>query len=249
MSSSELTNNHDDHSPAPLDVLRQFARKREMRPPVEQCELCSAEIASHHRHLLELSNRTLICVCHPCSILFGDPGAGGGKYRVVPSRYLLLPHFQMTDQQWDDLMIPVNMVYIFHNTIANRVMAYYPSPAGAMESTLTLEGWDALVSSNPILHELEPDVEALLINRVRNMGGESYREHYIVPIDACYELVGLIRLKWKGLGGGEEVWKAIAEFFAGLRTRATPVGKPPSDTHPANSSTPWRGEANARPEL
>jgi hypothetical protein len=155
----------------------------------------------------------------------------------------------MTDQQWDDLMIPVNMVYIFHNTIANRVMAYYPSPAGAMESTLTLEGWDALVSSNPILNELEPDVEALLINRVRNMGGESYREHYIVPIDACYELVGLIRLKWKGLGGGEEVWKAIAEFFAGLRTRATPVGKSSSDTHPANSSTPWRGEANARPEL
>src|SRR5947209_4693286 len=248
MSSSELTNNHDNHSAAPLDVLRQFARKREMRPPVEQCELCSAEIATHHRHLLELSSRTLICVCHPCSILFGDPGAGGGKYRLVSSRALLLPDFQMTDEQWDDLMIPVNMVYMFRSTLANRVMAFYPSPAGAMESTLTLEGWDALVSSNPILNELEPDVEALLINRVRNMGGESYREHYIVPIDACYELIGLIRLKWKGLSGGEDVWKAIAEFFAGLRKRATPVGKSSSDTHSANR-TPWRGEANARPEL
>ena len=240
MSSSELTNNHDNHSAAPLDVLRQFARKREMRPPVEQCELCSAEIATHHRHLLELSSRTLICVCHPCSILFGDPGAGGGKYRLVSSRALLLPDFQMTDEQWDDLMIPVNMVYMFRSTLANRVMAFYPSPAGAMESTLTLEGWDALVSSNPILNEMEPDVEALLINRVRNMGGENYREHYIVPIDACYELVGLIRLKWKGLSGGEEVWKTIAEFFAGLRTRATPVGKSSSDTHPSNSSYDWK---------
>ncbi len=249
MSSSELTNNHDDRSAAPLDVLRQFARKREMRPPMEQCELCSAEIAADHRHLLELSRRTLICVCRPCSILFGDQGSGSGKYKLVPSRYLLLPDFQMTDEQWDDLTIPVNMVYMFHSTLANHVMAFYPSPAGAMESMLSLEGWDALVSNNPILNDLEPDVEALLINRVQNRGGDSYREHYIVPIDACYELVGLIRLKWKGLSGGEEVWKAIAEFFAGLRTRATPVGKSSSDTHPANSSTPWRGEANARPEL
>ncbi len=248
MSSSELTNNSGDRSAAPLDVLRQFARKREMRPPAEQCELCSAEIAPHHRHLLELSNRALICVCHPCSILFGDPGAGGGKYQLVPSRYLTLPDFQMTDEQWDDLMIPVNMVYIFHSTIAHRVMAFYPSPAGAMESLLSLEGWDTLVSSNPILNDLEPDVEALLINRVQNRGGENYREHYIVPIDACYELVGLIRLKWKGLSGGEEVWKAIAEFFAGLRTRATAVGGTLAGTQQI-APTPWRGEPDARPEL
>jgi len=171
----------------------------------------------------------------------------------------------MTDEQWDDLMIPVNMVDIFCSTgrgertpseagvamraeKANRVMAFYPSPAGAMESLLSLEGWDELVSSNPILNDLEPDVEALLINRVQNRGGDNYREHFIVPIDTCYELVGLIRLKWKGLSGGEEVWKAIAEFFAGLRKRATPVGKSSSDTHSANR-TPWRGEANARPEL
>jgi hypothetical protein len=249
MSSSEFTNNRDDRSAAPFDVLRQFARRRETRPPAEQCELCSAEIAAHHRHLLQISNRELICVCHPCSILFGDPVAGAGKYRLVPSRYLLLPDFQMTDEQWDSLMIPVNMVYIFNSTITNRVMAFYPSPAGAMESMLSLEGWDELVSSNPVLNELEPDVEALLINRVQNKGGEgNYREHYIVPIDSCYELVGLIRLKWKGLSGGEEVWKAIAEFFDGLRKRAIPV-EGSSVSTPQIASTPWRGEANARPEL
>src|SRR5437660_2459509 len=149
MASSELTNNSDDRSAAPLDILRQFARKREMRQTTEQCELCSEAIGSKHRHLLELSNRALICVCHPCSILFGDPGAGSGKYRLVPSRYLLLQDFQMTDEQWDDLMIPVNMVYIFYSTSggqrtpsedgvamragkANSVMALYPSPAGAI---------------------------------------------------------------------------------------------------------------------
>jgi len=225
MSSFELTNNLDDSSASPLDVLRQFARRRETRPPAEQCDLCSEEIPAEHQHLLEVSNRTLVCVCRPCSILFGDPGAGGGKYRLVPSRYLLLQDFHMTDEQWDNLMIPVNMVFMFRNTVAERVMAYYPSPAGAMESLLSLEGWDELVSSNPILNDLAPDVEALLINRVRGMGGEHYREHYIVPIDACYELVGLIRIHWKGLSGGQEVWKAIGDFFEGLRRKATPVGE------------------------
>ena len=175
----------------------------------------------------------------------------------------------MTDEQWDDLMIPVNMVYIFYSFGSprppttgsgehtqgeagvemreggrpqgslphtspppplQRVMAFYPSPAGAMESLLSLEGWDELVRSNPILNDLEPDVEALLINRVQNRGGDSYREHFIVPIDACYELVGLIRLKWKGLSGGEEVWTAIAEFFTNLRTKSQPVRPPlPAD--------------------
>ena len=154
----------------------------------------------------------------------------------------------MTDEQWDNLMIPVNMVYMFHNTLTKRVMAFYPSPAGAMESLLSLEGWDELVSNNPILNDLEPDVEALLINRVRNMGGEHYREHYIVPIDACYQLVGLIRLHWKGLSGGQEVWKAIEEFFAGLRKRATIVGEGSAGTQQM-ASTPWRGEADARPGL
>jgi hypothetical protein len=238
MSSSELTNNQDGSSAAPLDILRQFARRREMRQPAEQCDLCSAEIPAEHTHLLEVSNRALVCVCRPCSILFSDPGPGGGKYRLVPSRYLRLQDFHMTDEQWDNLMIPVNMVYIFHNTTAKRVMAFYPSPAGAMESLLSLEGWDELVSNNPILNDLAPDVEALLINRVRGMDGQYYREHYIVPIDACYHLVGLIRLHWKGLSGGEEVWKAITEFFAGLRKRATPVGEGDVGSQQGSPHTP-----------
>src|SRR5256714_14575138 len=133
MASSELTNNSDDRSSAPLDILRQFARKREMRQPAEQCELCSEAIAPNHRHLLDLSRRTLVCVCHPCSILFGDPGAGSGKYRLVPSRHLQLTNFQMTDEQWGDFMISVNMGYMFCSTVAYRVMAFYPSSAGAME--------------------------------------------------------------------------------------------------------------------
>jgi hypothetical protein len=213
-------------SAAPIGALRQFARKRETaRMPVEHCELCNDVIAADHHHLLDLANSKLVCSCQACSVLFS---AQRGKYRLVPRRYLALSDFHMTDEQWDDLMIPVNMVYIFRSTVAQRVMAFYPSPAGAMESLLSLESWEALVRDNPILTTLEPDVEALLTNRVRNA-----REHYIVPIDACYQLVGLIRVSWRGLSGGEAAWKAIAEFFADLRAKSQQV----------------RGDVDARPEL
>jgi hypothetical protein len=122
----------------------------------------------------------------------------------------------MTDEEWEALMLPVDVVYLFQNSVEQRVMAFYPSPAGAMESLLSLESWGKLVGNNPVLHGLEPDVEALLLNRVRDR-----HEYYIVPLDACYRLVGLIRLRWRGLSGGEEVWSEIARFFAEMGRRAS----------------------------
>ncbi len=216
---SASLDDHSDRSGAPVSALRRFARKREPeRAPVEHCELCSEVIPSDHRHLLELSSRALICACQACALLFSEEGSGAGKYKLVSRRYMSLLDFQMTDQQWDELMIPVNMAFIFRSSGSKHVMAFYPSPAGATESLLDLEGWETLTSSNPILHGLEPDVEALLIYRVKNA-----REHYVVPIDACYQLVGLIRLSWKGLSGGTETWEAIGDFFETIRAKSRPV--------------------------
>jgi hypothetical protein len=212
----------DDRAPAaPSSVtsLRGLAQKRRQEQgQLEHCELCSEVIPSSHSHLLNLSNRELVCACQACALLFSERGAGGGKYLLVPKRYLALEDFQMEDELWDDLMIPVNMAFIYRSTGAKPVMAYYPGPAGATESLLDLEGWQMLVNSNPVLGGLTPDVEALLINRVRDA-----REYYIVPIDTCYHLVGLIRLFWRGLGGGSEVWEAIKDFFQEIRRKAQPV--------------------------
>jgi hypothetical protein len=221
MSASFLAGDRGERSGAPIEALRRFARPREPeRVPqnVEHCELCSEAIPADHRHLLDLSKRSLLCACQACSLLFTEEGTGGLRYRLVPRRYLALLDFQMTDWQWDELRIPVNMAFLFPSTEAKQVMAFYPSPAGATESLLDLEGWEELVSSNPLLRGLEPDVEALLINRVKDA-----REHYIVPIDTCYELVGLIRTSWRGLSGGEEAHQAIAAFFQNVRAKAQPV--------------------------
>lgn len=208
--------------------------------------MCSDPLGAEHRHLLDLSRHTVMCACDACALLFAPRGAAEGKYRLIPRRWLALQDFQMTDEQWDELMLPVDMVYIFRGSEAGQARAFYPSPAGAMESLLTLESWDELLRSNPLLNDLEPDVEALLINRV-----ERAREYFVVPIDVCYRLVGLLRVSWRGLSGGKEAWEAISAFFADLRARAVPASTASDSTGQARNeaSLPERELASLEGEI
>jgi hypothetical protein len=202
-----------------FESLRQFARKSQKQ--VEKCEMCSAELRSQHAHLIELTKRRLHCTCDACAMLFS--GQAGTKYKRVPRDVRLLANSRMTDAEWDGLLIPINLAFFFQNSLDSRVSALYPSPAGATDSLLPLEAWSSIVQANPLLNQLEPDVEALLVNRVGQARGTAPAEYYIVPIDACYELVGLIRIHWRGLSGGAEVWQEIGNFFAGLRAKAEVV--------------------------
>ena len=180
----------------------------------EHCDLCAASVPPAHRHLVDLSDRRLLCACRACALLFDSKASGGGHLRLLPTRRRRLDAFVLDDATWARLRIPVDMAFFFRNTEAERVSAFYPSPAGPTESLLELEAWTELEAANPVLAEMEPDVEALLVSHARDM-----REHWLVPIDDCYELVGLIRSRWRGFGGGEEVWAAIDGFFADLPTR------------------------------
>jgi hypothetical protein len=205
-------------APTTFAALRRFARPR---PPAERCELCSAALAPEHAHLVEPHTRQLLCSCDPCAILFS--GRADSRFRRVPRRIVRLPDFVMADAQWDDLRLPINLAFFFHATSASRVVALYPSPAGAVESLLPLDAWGELVQVNPVLATIEPDVEALLVNRLGTSRGFVKPEHFIAPIDQCYALVGLLRTNWRGLSGGSEVWDAVRAFFEKLRGRAEPV--------------------------
>ena len=196
-------------------ALRQFARKR---PIVECCEMCSSQLPAEHQHLIDPSARKLICACDACAILFS--GQSSSKFKRVPRRIRFLPQFRMSDAQWDGLMVPIEMVFFFHSSPHGKIIALYPSPAGPTESLLSLETWADIVQSNPILNEMEADVTALLVNRVGLGRSSKTAEYYLVPIDECYKLVGLIRAHWHGLSGGTEVWREITAFFAALRKRA-----------------------------
>jgi hypothetical protein len=184
----------------------------------EHCDLCGEPISPEHRHLLEVSTREIKCTCRPCSILFDSEAASEGRYRLVPDRRLYLEDFEMDDVQWESLRIPVDMAFFFYSTPAERVVAFYPSPMGPTESLLKLSAWEDLETHNPVLKGMERDVEALLVNRVRGA-----REHFLVPMDECYSLVGLIRMNWRGLSGGREVWEKIEQFFEELRERSKTV--------------------------
>jgi hypothetical protein len=195
-------------------ALRRFARNR---TAVERCEMCSRELAAEHEHLVEPVSRNLICACSACAILF--EGQSGTKYKRVPRQVIYLRDFQLTDGQWNGLMVPIDMAFFFYSTLHGKVIAIYPSPAGPTESLLTLDAWTEIVQANPALGEMQADVSALLVNRVGHSRGAA-AEYYLVPIDDCYKLVGLIRTYWRGLSGGTEVWREISAFFAALKKRA-----------------------------
>ena len=196
----------------PLSVLRKFVRERQ-RPAAHSCELCGLALADLHPHLLEPASRQLLCACDACAILFS--GQEGARYHRVPRSIESLPDFRLSDPEWEDLHLPINLVFFSRSSSAGRVMAHYPSPAGATESLLTLDAWQEMTTDNPNLADLEPDVEALLVNRI-----EPARDYYRAPIDQCFKLVGLIRANWRGLSGGTEVWREIERFFGELKERA-----------------------------
>ncbi|MFL5904386.1 MAG: DUF5947 family protein [Solirubrobacteraceae bacterium] len=187
-------------------------------PEVERCDLCGAPVPADHRHLLDLDSRSVRCACRACSILFDHRAAGGGHYKLIPDRRLNLDGFALDDLTWEELRIPVDMAFFFRSSLDDRVRAFYPSPLGPTESLLGLEAWDALEQANPVLGEMQADVEALLVNRARGA-----RRHLIVPIDDCYRLVAVIRTTWKGLSGGREVWEEIARFFDRLDEQAKTI--------------------------
>jgi len=179
--------------------------------------MCGVPYGERHSHVVAVDTRELMCTCRPCALLFTSDGAAGGRYRAVPERYLSFPSFALTRVQWDELQIPVSVAFFFFNSTLESVAGFYPGPAGATESLLPLDAWQRLASGDPVLQTMAPDVEAFLVRR-----DKSHNEAYIVPIDACYELVGELRRLWKGFDGGTEAGEALDAFFDRVRERAHP---------------------------
>ncbi|MDB4995484.1 MAG: hypothetical protein JWM74_2916 [Myxococcaceae bacterium] len=207
-----------------LRALEPFVSTRHDRRAGERCDLCSAPVGPDHPHLADVERRALACACRACAMLFTRTGdSASGRWRTVPERHLFDPMFAFTDADWDALGIPVSMAFFFKSSSSGTDgwTAVYPSPAGPVESLLSLEAWAALASQTVLVDTIEPDVEALL---VATDGGGSYT-CMLVPIHACYALVGHVRKKWRGLDGGEEAHASIDEHLATLMARCETVGR------------------------
>jgi hypothetical protein len=224
----------------PLATLRLAALRRivRTRPPppagqtgaAERCEMCTAPIGPEHAHVVSLQSRSLMCSCRPCYLLFTDERANL-HYRSVPERYLSFPGAPLDGRAWDELQIPVGLAFLFRNSVQERTVAFYPGPAGATESELPLEAWHRIVARDPRLCVLRADVEALLVRRPAGPGRGGAPDDdsacFLVPIDACYELVGQLRALWRGFDGGAEAHAAMDAFFDRVRERSRPA--PPLD--------------------
>jgi hypothetical protein len=179
--------------------------------PVELCDLCGKEVDPDHRHLLHLVDRRILCACESCVALRG----GDPELRPTGTRTIWLDDFTLDDEVWASFGIPIGLAFFIDSSASGGIVALYPSPAGATESELEIETWRDLRTENPVLMGLEPDAEALIVNRMADPP-----EHAIAPIDECYRLVGLIKVNWDGISGGTGVEEAIGTFFAELRERA-----------------------------
>lgn len=195
--------------------LRRFRTLPPRPAPGERCELCAEPVEAGHGHVIDLRTRQILCSCRGCYLLFAPRGSGGPRHRAVPRRVRHQPHFPAAAALWESAGIPVRTAFLFYNSVEQRPVGFYPSPAGATESLLPLDAWNDLLAAGPAFASVEPDVEALLITR----DDDGY-EAFLAPIDACYELVGLVRLRWRGFDGGSEAHQAMADFFAELRSRA-----------------------------
>jgi hypothetical protein len=173
----------------------------EREATLEHCELCGVPIAAEHRHVLELATRDVKCACRPCGLLFER----ADRLKLIPTDVYRLHEAAVDDQVWEDLRLPVDIAFLFRTGGVTK--AYYPSPMGPTESLLTVD--------IAVMDQLTEDVEALLVNRVRGA-----RRQWIVPIDVCYELVGLIRTRWRGFTGGADVWRELERFYEGLDRRS-----------------------------
>lgn len=206
--------------------LRRFLTERASQP--ERCELCAVTVPDDHRHLVDTDKRALVCACAPCAMLMEQPGAAAGRFRTVPSRYLTDPGHRLDESTWDALRIPVGVAFLFHNAALDRLVALYPSPAGATESELDPTTWTEVLGGSRLAALLEPDVEALLLRHT-----EGHRACHLVPIDICYELVGRMRLLWQGFDGGAEARAALEAFFADVSRRVRPVNEAEPSSHEA----------------
>lgn len=207
---------------SPLGVLRRLTVDRQPAVPAgERCEMCAESIAAEHQHVVNIEGRQMLCVCRGCYLLFTDQKATL-RYRAVPDRYLRFPAFALSHGEWDALEIPVGLAFFFENSALGRTVAFYPGPMGATESELPLDQWRTVLDRHPEIDVAVPDVEALMI-RVPERGTAG-AACLLLPIDACYEFVGRMRLLWRGFDGGQDVHRYLDEFFAAVSARARPGG-------------------------
>ncbi|HVR61145.1 MAG TPA: DUF5947 family protein [Polyangia bacterium] len=151
--------------------------------------------------------------------------------RLLTDRELPLPALL-----WRELGVPAALAFVARDR-RGRWLAVCPSPAGATKHPLPGDAWGEVALAVPLIAELDPDREALLVwggqhRAVDDRAGDL--EVFLAPRAICDGLVGGVGPLWRGFDGGDQAWRAIDSFIAELRARASSRdGSPPDcDSEP-----------------
>src|SRR5262249_38904442 len=122
------------------------------------CWRCAEALPDTHLHVLD--GEGVACACAACA----------KTARLVPPRFERLERSPVDDVVWASLGLPIGLACFVRSSAQGRLVAWYPGPAGATKSALAIE----------LDLELEPDVEALIVDRLGSPAA------YRVSVDACY---------------------------------------------------------------
>ena len=114
-----------------------------------------------HKHLIHLDERRIVCVCATCWAL----RSGDAEFRPVGNRRVWLEDFALTDEQWAAFGSPIGLAFLMISSVSGERDRALPEPGGGDRVRARPGGVGDVCAANPEL-ELEPDSEALVVNRL-----------------------------------------------------------------------------------
>lgn len=131
------------------DALASLKRFAGSAPRVERCELCGATVGTIHLHLLDRTTHAIVCACSACTLLFSNQQEA--RFLRIPPEVRAVCDLASDEVQggldWEALALPIDLVF-FIRQADGRLWAKYPSPAGAIESSLPLKGVERTLASS-----------------------------------------------------------------------------------------------------
>ena len=153
-------------------------------------------------------------------MLFTPEGAGGGHFKAVPERYVAFPDLRLSPAPVGLAPDPGERGLLLRELEHRTRGRVLPEPGRRDRVAAPARHVGRAAAAHAELATLlEPDVEAFLVRAER---GADDGECFLVPIDACYELVGQLRMLWRGFDGGQEAHEALDDVLRpSVRARAS----------------------------
>ncbi len=141
--------------------------------------------------------------------------SGEAEFRPAGVRTEWLEDFELPDEAWARFGIPIGLAFFMRTGRAGARRRLLPEPGRGDRVRDRLRRLGPGPRAQPGAERLEPDAEALIVNRIAEP-----HQYAIAPIDECYRLVGLIKASWEGISGGAGPERAIEHSSTSCGSRA-----------------------------